>query len=224
MVGPTVVNINVESTIKHPVTQRRSPQGRQQAPQSPQSPRNPDEFQDFFDRFFGGQGGGGEGGPAGDIKQRSLGSGIVVDPKGYILTNRHVVYGESDKAADRVRVKLAGDATQYVAKVIGVDEDTDLAVIRIEPKKPLVAAKMGNSEGMNVGDWVLAIGSPFGLDATVTAGIIIAKGRDSRDIPTLSSFQHFLQTDAAINPGNSGGPLVNMAGEVDRKSVGEGKR
>jgi serine protease Do len=210
-VGPSVVNINVESTIKHPAMQRRGQRGQQQ--QQPQSPRDPNDFQDFFDRFFGGQGGG-EGMPGGDIKQRSLGSGIVVDPKGYILTNRHVVYGESDKAADRVRVKLAGDPTQYVAKVIGVDEDTDLAVIKIEPKKPLIAAKMGNSEGMNVGDWVLAIGSPFGLDATVTAGIISAKGRDSRDIPSLSSFQHFLQTDAAINPGNSGGPLVNMAGEV----------
>jgi serine protease Do len=208
MVGPTVVNINVESTIKHPQATQPRRRGQQQAPM----PHDPDEFQDFFQKFFGGQGG--EGGPAGDIKQRSLGSGIVVDPKGYILTNRHVVYGESDKAADRVRVKLAGDPTQYVAKVIGVDEDTDLAVIKIEPKKPLVAAKMGNSEGMSVGDWVLAIGSPFGLDATVTAGIISAKGRDSRDIPSLSSFQHFLQTDAAINPGNSGGPLVNMAGEV----------
>ncbi len=212
MVGPTVVNINVESTIKHPqVRQRVGPGQRGTQPQT--RPQNPDDFQDFFDRFFGGQGGG-EGGPGADMKQRSLGSGIVVDPKGYILTNRHVVYGESDKAGDRVRVKLAGDPTQYVAKIIGVDEDTDLAVIKIEPKKPLLAAKMGNSEGMNVGDWVLAIGSPFGLDATVTAGIISAKGRDSRDIPSLSSFQHFLQTDAAINPGNSGGPLVNMAGEV----------
>jgi serine protease Do len=211
-VGPTVVNINVESTIKHPQMQRRAPRGQGQ---QPQTPRNPDDFgQDFFDRFFGGQGGGEGFGGGGDVKQRSLGSGIVVDPKGYILTNRHVVFGETDKAADRVRVKLVGDPTQYVAKVIGVDEDTDLAVIKIEPKKPLIAAKMGNSEGMNVGDWVLAIGSPFGLDATVTAGIISAKGRDSHDIPTLSSFQHFLQTDAAINPGNSGGPLVNMAGEV----------
>jgi serine protease Do len=213
-VGPSVVNINVESTIKHPAPQgrQRTPRGQQQ--QQPQTPRDPDEFQDFFQRFFGGGGGGQEGFQGGDVKQRSLGSGIVVDPKGYILTNRHVVFAESDKAADRVRVKLAGDPTQYTAKVIGVDEDTDLAVIKIEPKKPLITAKMGNSESMNVGDWVLAIGSPFGLDATVTAGIISAKGRDSRDIPTLSSFQHFLQTDAAINPGNSGGPLVNMAGEV----------
>jgi len=112
--------------------------------------------------------------------------------------------------ADRIRVKVHDDSTQYEAKVIGMDEDTDLAVIKIEPKKALPSAKMGNSEAMSVGDWVLAIGSPFGLDATVTAGIISAKGRDI----SQSAFQHFLQTDAAINPGNSGGPLLNIRGEL----------
>jgi len=202
MVEPAVVNINVESTVKHPAVKRGTPRGGQ-------SPRGGGQegFEDFFDRFFGGQ----NAGPNEDMRQRSLGSGIVVDPKGYILTNRHVVNGEGNKAADRIRVKVKGDPNQYEAKVIGTDEETDMAVIKIEPRKTLVAAKMGNSEGMNVGDWVLAIGSPFGLEATVTAGIISAKGRD---VPGSSSFQHFVQTDAAINPGNSGGPLVNMAGEV----------
>ncbi len=190
LVEPAVVNINTESTIKHPQVRRK---------RSPQQPQDP--FEDFFDRFF-------EFGPAfpeGEVRQRSLGSGIIVDSKGYILTNRHVV----DKA-DRIRVKLHGDPAQYDAKVIGSDAETDLAVIRIEPKKGVPVAKMGNSDGMSVGDWVLAIGSPFGLEATVTAGIISAKGRDISG----SSFQPFLQTDAAINPGNSGGPLVNLAGEV----------
>src|SRR6266404_1950127 len=211
MIEPSVVNINVESTIKaQPRAQlRRSvPKGRgnQGGGQGGNgTPGNPDDFQDFFDKFFGGQ----QGGEGGDQKQRSLGSGIIVDPKGYILTNRHVVNAEGEKVADRIRVKVQHDNNQYDAKVIGTDEETDLAIIKIEPKKPLVAAKMGNSDGMNVGDWVLAFGSPFGLEATVTAGIVSAKGRD-----VGSTFQHFIQTDAAINPGNSGGPLVNMAGEV----------
>ncbi len=191
MVEPAVVNINTESTLKnHP---KVAPNPRQR------TPRGQDPFDDLFDRFFGGQQ------PQGDVRTRSLGSGIIVDSKGYILTNRHVV-----NEADRIRVRVHDDTTQYDAKVIGMDEDTDLAVIKIEPKKSLPSAKMGNSEGMSVGDWVLAIGSPFGLEATVTAGIISAKGRDI----SQSAFQHFLQTDAAINPGNSGGPLVNMAGEV----------
>jgi serine protease Do len=194
IVEPAVVNINTESTVKnHP---KVSPKQRQRTPRD----QDPNPFDDFFDRFFGGQ-----GAPSGDVKTRGLGSGIIVDSKGYILTNRHVA-----AEADRIKVKIQGDSTQYDAKVVGMDEETDLAVIKIEPKKPLVAAKMGNSDGMSVGDWVLAIGSPFGLDATVTAGIISARGRDISG----SSFQHFLQTDAAINPGNSGGPLVNMAGEV----------
>jgi len=115
--------------------------------------------------------------------------------------------------ADRVRVNLAGDppALQYDAKVIGTDRETDLAVIKIEPKKALPFAKLGNSDSLDVGDWVLAIGSPFGLDQTVTAGIISSKGRN---IDNSHQFQSFLQTDAAINPGNSGGPLVNMNSEV----------
>jgi serine protease Do len=125
------------------------------------------------------------------------------------VTNRHVV-----EKADRIRVKLGDEppgAPGHDAKVIGMDQETDLAVIKIDVDHPLPAAKLGNSDGMQVGDWVLAIGSPFGLQETVTAGIVSAKGRN---IVPNRQFQSFIQTDAAINPGNSGGPLVNMAGEV----------
>ncbi len=194
---PSVVNINTESTIK---TQRR----RRGAPNDDEG----NQFDDFFDRFFGGQGGQGGQGGGGSIRERSLGSGVIVDPKGYIVTNRHVV-----EKADRIRVKLEDDppGVLHDAKVIGSDQETDLAVIKIESDKPLPVAKLGNSDGMQVGDWVLAVGSPFGLQETVTAGIVSAKGRN---IVPQRQFQSFIQTDAAINPGNSGGPLVNMAGEV----------
>src|SRR6185437_8264566 len=168
-----------------------------------------DPFQDFFDRFFGGQGGSpfGDQGGAG-ATEHSLGSGVIVDSKGYIITNQHVV----DKA-DRIRVKLDGDppGVQHDAKVVGTDAETDLAVLKIDIDHPLAAAKLGNSDSMSVGDWVLAIGSPFALEETVTAGIVSSKGRD---IDSRRQFQHFIQTDAAINPGNSGGPLVNMNSEV----------
>src|SRR3989440_3694585 len=192
---PSVVNINTESTIKTQ-RRRRGPAGPEGEDQNP--------FDDFFDRFFGGPG----GGNSGSIRERSLGSGVLVDPKGYIVTNRHVV-----EKADRIRVKLQDDppGVLHDAKVIGTDQETDLAVIRIESSKPFPVAKLGNSDGMQVGDWVLAVGSPFGLQETVTAGIVSAKGRN---IVPNRQFQSFIQTDAAINPGNSGGPLVNMAGEV----------
>jgi len=192
---PSVVNINTESTIKTQ-RRRRGPAGPEGEDQNP--------FDDFFDRFFGGPG----GGNSGSIRERSLGSGVLVDPKGYIVTNRHVV-----EKADRIRVKLQDDppGVLHDAKVIGTDQETDLAVIRIESNKPLPVAKLGNSDGMQVGDWVLAVGSPFGLQETVTAGIVSAKGRN---IVPNRQFQSFIQTDAAINPGNSGGPLVNMSGEV----------
>jgi serine protease Do len=133
---------------------------------------------------------------------------VIVDAKGYIVTNRHVV-----AKADRIRVKLMDDppGTLHDAKVIGIDQETDLAVIKIDVNRSLPAAKLGNSDGMQVGDWVLAIGSPFGLQESVTAGIVSAKGRN---IVPNRQFQSFIQTDAAINPGNSGGPLVNMNGEV----------
>src|SRR5947209_12386852 len=207
---PAVVNINSESTPKTPRRRSRRPDR-----SNPNNPNNPDDegqdpFQDFFDRFFGGQGPD-EGGPSGPQgRERSLGSGVIMNANGYIVTNFHVVDG-----ADRVRVKLKEDppGVLHDAKVVGIDRETDLAVIKIEPPKDhqLVPARLGDSEGMEVGDWVLAIGSPFALEESVTAGIVSAKGRN---INPQRSFQSFIQTDAAINPGNSGGPLVNMAGEV----------
>src|SRR6266576_2484803 len=163
---PSVVNINTESTIKNPQRRRvRPPQGGQ----DDQGGGDDDQgggFQDFFDRFFGGQGGDG-----GNIRQRSLGSGVIVDAKGYIVTNRHVV-----EKADRIRVRMQDDppGVQHDAKVIGEDQETDLAVIKISLDRAVPSAKLGNSESMQVGDWVLAVGSPFGLQATVTAGIVSA--------------------------------------------------
>jgi serine protease Do len=210
-VEPTVVNINTESTIKNPHRHfRRMPQqpnpDEDQDDNSGQNP--PGGLQDWFDRFFGQNPFGDQGPGGGEMTTQSLGSGVIVSPNGYILTNFHVV----DKA-DRIRVNLMGDpaTVSYPAKVIGTDRETDLAVIKIEVNHPLPAAKLGNSDSMQVGDWVLAIGSPFGLKSTVTAGIVSAKGRN---IVPVRQFQSFIQTDAAINPGNSGGPLVNMDGEV----------
>ena len=199
---PSVVNINTESTIKNARRRRGG-----------QDPGDDDSggggMDDFFNHFFGGPGGQVPGSPGdGAIRERSLGSGVVVDPKGYIVTNRHVV-----EKADRIRVRFEDDppGVQHDAKVIGTDQETDLAVIKVEVDRVLPSAKMGNSDSMQVGDWVLAVGSPFGLSETVTAGIVSAKGRD---IVPGRQFQTFIQTDAAINPGNSGGPLVNMNGEV----------
>ncbi len=202
---PTVVNINTESTIKAPRGRRRL-----HPPVNPPDDNGGDEenpFQDFFDRFFGGQGGG-QGGNDQGIRERSLGSGVIVDSKGYIVTNEHVV-----SKADTIRVQLMDEppGVFHDATVVGTDRETDLAVIKINVNKQLPAAKLGNSDSMDVGDWVLAIGSPFGLQETVTAGIVSAKGRN---IVPGRQFQSFIQTDAAINPGNSGGPLVNMNSEV----------
>jgi serine protease Do len=197
-VEPAVVNINTESTVR--VSRRRF-----QAPED--SP-----FGDFFDRFFQF----GPESPFGNIPQRNLGSGVILDPKGFIMTNYHVIMqGGEDKPVDRIRVQLHGDESsrRYDAKIIGTDKWTDLAVIKIDVDRPMPAAQFGDSDGMRVGDWVLAVGSPFGLDSTVTAGIISAKGRDIEGGPE-GQFKRFLQTDAAINPGNSGGPLVNLAGQV----------
>ena len=198
---PSVVNINTESTIKN-VHRRRG--------QNPDDDDSGGGMDDFFNHFFGGPGGQAVPGTPNDgpIRERSLGSGVIVDPKGYIVTNRHVV-----EKADRIRVRFEDDppGVQHDAKVIGTDQETDLAVIKVDMDRALPSAKMGNSDSMQVGDWVLAVGSPFGLSETVTAGIVSAKGRD---IVPGRQFQTFIQTDAAINPGNSGGPLVNMNGEV----------
>jgi serine protease Do len=204
-VGPSVVNIS--TTYLPKVTARpRSNNRRQVVPPDDEEQGDNGAMDDLLNRFFSNPfGNGGQDMPA--RKGFALGSGVVVDKAGYILTNNHVV----DKA-DRIQVKFNGDATEYEAKVVGTDAPTDLAVIRVEGKRDLVPAKIGNSDAVQVGDWAMAIGSPFGFQATVTAGIISAK---ERDIPGDSSqFQHFLQTDAAINPGNSGGPLLNIRGEV----------
>jgi serine protease Do len=221
-VGPAVVNINTETLPQEDThSKRRTPHGA--TPIQPpgggdddngdqdQGQGQPDQnFQDFFNRFFGGQGQGGMP-DQGDQVRESLGSGFIVDPRGYIITNNHVV-----EKADKIFVKLSTDPEGFQGrpgKVIGVDKDTDLAVVKITTTEPLPTVKMGNSDGGQVGDWVIAIGSPFALTQTVTAGIVSAKNR-TIEKGAAGQFQHFIQTDAAINPGNSGGPLVNMADQV----------
>jgi len=225
-VGPAVVNINTQTLPKQSSSKGQRnfhfrSQPNPQAPddgqgdnEQPGQGQGQDNFQDFFNRFFGGQtpgqpDGGEQGG--GQV-QESLGSGFIVDAKGYIITNNHVV----DKA-DKIYVKLSTDPeTQDLgrpARVIGVDKATDLAVIKIDTSTPLPTVKMGNSDEAQVGDWVEAIGSPFALAQTVTAGIISAKNR-TIEPGASGQFQHFIQTDAAINPGNSGGPLLDMNGNV----------
>jgi serine protease Do len=225
-VGPAVVNIYTEQLPKERRVQRRH--GFQMGPQQQgpdddqngpgdddQQQQGPDNgFQDFFNRFFGGPGGQGpDGGFDGGGIRESLGSGFIVDPRGYIITNNHVV----DKA-DKIYVKLASDPESTAdhgrpAKVVGVDPDTDIAVIKIDSTGSLPTVKLGNSDSTEVGEWVVAIGEPFELAKTVTAGIISAKNR-TVDQSSKGQFQHFIQTDAAINPGNSGGPLINMDGQV----------
>jgi serine protease Do len=184
-----VVNISTSQNVK---TDDQAPM-----PQVPEG----SPFQDFFDEFFKGQGG--EGGN----RQRtvnSLGSGFVIDPTGFIVTNNHVIEG-----ADDIEVNFA-DGSKLKAKLIGTDTKTDLALLKVEPKKPLTAVPFGDSRQMRIGDWVMAIGNPFGLGGTVTVGIISARGRNINAGP----YDNFIQTDAAINKGNSGGPLFNMKGEV----------
>jgi len=156
-----------------------------------------DPFRDFFEKFFG------EEMPK-DFRQRSLGTGFIIDREGYILTNNHVV-----EKTDEIKVILA-DEKEYTAEIVGRDPKTDLALIRIRPDKPLVPLPLGDSDRIEVGDWVVAIGNPFGLGHTVTAGIVSAKYRHIGAGP----YENFIQTDASINPGNSGGPLLNTVGEV----------
>lgn len=214
MVGPAVVNINTESLPKQMNNQqrRRTRRGQQGGQQM-----DPGDMQDFLRRYFGGgqdgddNDGDDEGMGGAGSSRRALGSGFIVDPRGYIITNNHVV-----EKADRIYVKLSTDADSEhgrPATVVGTDKDTDIAVIKIDSSSPLPTVKLGNSESASVGDWVLAIGSPFGLSQTVSAGIVSAKNR-SIEPGAASQFQHFIQTDAAINPGNSGGPLVDMNGAV----------
>ncbi len=210
---PSVVNISTTYDAKPAAAVKPKSNRRRAVPDDDENgggTGGDDNMQDFFQRFFGNPfGGGGSGeGPGGHRGGAALGSGVIVDPSGYILTNNHVV-----EKADRIQVTLAGTTTKYDAKLIGVDTDTDLAVIKIDAHHSLTAAKIGNSDAVQVGDWAVAIGSPFGLEATVTAGIISAKERDLGASPE-HQFQRFLQTDAAINPGNSGGPLLAINGDV----------
>ena len=188
-VRPAVVNIRTEKTVEGAGRMFRH---FQRGPGEPDDP-----FRDFFDRFFG-------EGPQRQFKQRSLGSGFIIDEGGYVVTNNHVV-----EAADEITVKLSNEK-EYDATVVGKDPNTDLALIRLKDAKDLPALPLGDSDAIKVGEWVIAVGSPFGLEHTVTAGIISAKGRVIGSGP----YDDYLQTDASINPGNSGGPLINMKGEV----------
>lgn len=188
--GRAVVNISTESTsssgqMQQFFNQEQLPEGH--------------PFREFFDRFFGGQM------PNQPRKQSSLGSGFIISPDGYVVTNNHVIQN-----ADKVTVRLQGEKKEYEADVVGGDPETDLALLKIEADRKLPVLAFGDSDTAQVGDWVLAIGNPFGLGHTVTQGIISAKGR----ILGAGPFDDFLQTDASINPGNSGGPLVDLNGRV----------
>ncbi len=187
--GSAVVNISTTQAVR-----------RQALPQIPNM--DDEEVQEFFRRFIPRQQPGPQQGPR--PESRSLGSGFIISGDGYILTNAHVVDG-----ADEITVKFT-DKREYKAKVIGADRRTDVALIKIEPGGALPTVKFGDPSRLKVGEWVLAIGSPFGFENTVTAGIVSAKGRS---LPQ-ENFVPFIQTDVAINPGNSGGPLFNMRGEV----------
>jgi len=182
---PSVVNISTAKTV--------SPQSKMQ---KPRNPFGQDPFEDFFNRYFDV--------PQHSFKQRSLGSGFIINNNGYILTNNHVVGG-----ADEIKVKLS-DGREFKATVKGTDEKLDLAVLKIDVKGALPVADMGDSDALQVGEWVMAIGNPFGLNQTVTAGIVSATGRVIGSGP----YDDYIQTDASINPGNSGGPLFNAQGKV----------
>jgi len=200
---PSVVYITADFT---PKTAAVNPHKRNGQKDEEEVPGSGDEGSELFRRFFhNGPGGGGDVAPRA-FRQEQSGTGFIVDRNGYIVTNNHVV-----SKVDRIRVRLhTDDTTDYRARIIGVDPETDLAIIKIDPKSQLVPVTIGNSDGVQVGDWAVAIGSPFGLEASVTAGIVSALGRD---IGALQ-LQRFIQTDAAINPGNSGGPLLNIRGDV----------
>ena len=186
--SPAVVNIRTVKTIK----------GGGRVFKHFQGPfGNKDPFKDFFEKFFGDI-------PEQDYTQRSLGSGFIIDKEGFIVTNNHVIEG-----ADKIRVKLVS-GKEFDADIIGKDSKTDIALIKIKAKEDLPIATLGDSDTISVGDWVLAIGSPFGLEHTVTAGIVSAKGRVIGSGP----YDDFIQTDASINPGNSGGPLIGVDGKV----------
>jgi serine protease Do len=197
---PSVVNITAEALPKEARATRSKTRGQEEDEDSQEENGN-DPFRRFFSSPFGGRG----VNPR-MFRQEQSGTGFIVDHNGYIITNNHVI----DKM-DRVRVKLHAGSEEYRARIIGTDPESDLAVIKIDPKSALTPVSIGNSDAVQVGDWAVAIGSPFGLEASVTAGIVSATGRD---VAGAQAFQRFIQTDAAINPGNSGGPLLNIRGEV----------
>lgn len=188
--GAAVVNISTTQKIKHPPTSRQPFKG-DQVPEGP--------FGDLFRHFFGDE----EGRDFEDFDSKSLGSGFIMSKDGYVLTNFHVI-----KDANEIIVRLS-DRRELVAEIVGSDARSDIAVLKIEGDD-LPVVKIGNSDSLKVGEWVLAIGSPFGFDYSVTAGIVSAKGRN---LPR-ENYVPFIQTDVAINPGNSGGPLFNLDGEV----------
>ena len=210
---PAVVNISTTQIIRPDRAPgerepgQRDPGQRDPGPQSRRGPDIPQfppgsPFEEFFKEFFDRQG---RGGPdAAPRRMQSLGSGFIVDSSGYVVTNNHVIDG-----ADEIKVTLH-DNTQLNAKLIGKDTKTDIALLKVETPKPLPAVKFGNSDTARVGDWVVAIGNPFGLGGSVTVGIVSARARDINAGP----YDDFIQTDASINRGNSGGPMFNLAGEV----------
>jgi serine protease Do len=199
-VEPSVVYIESDYLPKPGVTAKRGHHRDDSDDPDAETPKRGDPS-DMLKKFFGGD-------EQQNFRTEGSGTGFVVDKSGYIITNNHVI-----EKADRVKVRLAGEDVDYKAKVIGYDSETDLAVLKIDTRQALDPVQIGNSDSVQTGDWVIAIGSPFGLQATVTAGIISAQ-RTNRDLPGAGAFQNFLQTDAAINPGNSGGPLLNTRGEV----------
>jgi Do/DeqQ family serine protease len=158
-------------------------------------------FKDFFNQFFGSDGPGSRS----EFRLPGLGSGVIIDKRGLVLTNFHVV-----KGADEITIRLS-DKREYRGQILGTDAKTDIALVRFQPDHSLTVAPLGNSDALRVGEWAVAIGNPFGLDQTVTVGVISATGRSDVGIAT---YENFIQTDASINPGNSGGPLVNLKGEV----------
>src|SRR5689334_8885629 len=194
-----VVNISTSQTVEA----KGGGDGKGTMPQLP--PGSP--FEEFFDDFFKNRRGGPGGKGGGDLQPRrtnSLGSGFIIDDSGVVVTNNHVIAD-----ADEINV-IMNDGTKIKAEIVGIDKKTDLAVLKFKPPRPLTAVKFGDSDKLRLGDWVVAIGNPFSLGGTVTAGIVSAKNRDISSGP----YDSYIQTDAAINRGNSGGPLFNLEGEV----------
>jgi serine protease Do/serine protease DegQ len=189
---------HVRPAVVHLGTIQRAKQRR--GPNLPQGNDDP-FFRDFFNQFFGSEGPDSRS----EFRRPGLGSGVIIDKRGLVLTNFHVV-----KGADEILIRLS-DKREYRGQILGTDPKTDLALVKFQPDHELTVASLGNSDALQVGEWAIAIGNPFGLDQTVTVGVISATGRSDVGIAT---YENFIQTDASINPGNSGGPLVNLKGQV----------